>query len=494
MKEMNEHIDGYFKDRLEHFENTPPSAVWDNIADKLGHARKRKLVLFMSRIAAGIIVVVSIGIGYYFMTKNSSHKLAESAEEAAVQTETGTRAATEALAETAAPSETAAPAESEALAETAAPSETAAPAESKAPSESVTEHITVSADIATEQSLAETTAPQKEEASPSAVEDEKIAERFESITVDRIDNKIEESINTPGITIGKPAEEPAAYADYIARDIIYEEEKQHENRWMVGGQLAPLYSYRNLSSDYLDSYVKDQMNSKETGLITYAAGINVAVSPGRRLSLQSGLYYSKYGQQTDAVNVFTSTAKSQEYSRWDNNPEGTGEETTNILISQSIGTVSSNDDLLKFNSSINSAQDNSEELRYFNVPATPVEDNPTATQYFEYLEIPLVVKYKLIDRKIDFNILSGISTHFLIGNDLYLDYDDNNSRFSENVTVNTVNYSGSVGIGIEYPIMSKLLLNLEPKFRYYINPLVKNPSYNIHPYSLGIFTGISYVF
>jgi hypothetical protein len=476
MKEMNEHIDGYFKDRLEHFENTPPSAVWNNIADKLGHARKRKLVIFMSRIAAGIIVVVSIGIGYYFMTKDSSNKLAGSAEEAAVQTETGVSAETETRAAT------------EVLAETSAASETAAP------SETVTEHITGSADIAMEKSLAETTAPQKEQAAPAAVEDEIIAERFESITVDRIDNKIEESINTPGITTRKQVEEQAAYNDYIARDIIYEEEKQHKNRWTVGGQLAPLYSYRNVSSDYLDSYVKDQMNSKETGLVTYAAGINVAVSPGRRLSVQSGLYYSKYGQQTDAVNVFTSTAESQTYSRWDNNPEGTGEETTNILISQSIGTVSSNDDLLKFNSSINSDQQNSEELRYFNVPATPVEDNPTATQYFEYLEIPLVIKYKLIDRKIDFNILSGISTHFLIGNDLYLDYDDNSSRFSENVTVNTVNYSGSVGIGIEYPILSKLLLNLEPKFRYYINPLVKNPSYNIHPYSLGIFTGISYVF
>jgi len=458
MKEMNEHIDGYFKHRLDYFEDTPPPAVWDNIAEKLGHTRKRKLVLFMSRIAAGIIVVVSIGIGYYFLAKDSSHKLAESAEEAA------------------------APAATEAPEITAVPTETAAP------------DITGSADIAMEQSLAETTVPEKEEAAPAAVEDEKIAERLESITFDKIDNKIEESINTPGITARKPVEEPSAYTDYIARDIIHEEEKQHENRWAVGGQLAPLYSYRNVSSDYLDSYVKDQMNSKETGLITYAAGINVAVSPGRRLSIQSGLYYSKYGQQTDAVNVFTSNAESQTYGRWDNNPEETGEETTNILISQSIGTVSNNDDLLKFNSSINSAQENSEELRYFNVPATPVEDNPTATQYFEYLEIPLVIKYKLIDKKIDFNILSGISTHFLIGNNLYIESDDINGKFSENVTVNNVNYSSSVGIGIEYPILSKLLLNVEPKFRYYINPLVKNPSYNIHPYSLGIFTGISYIF
>ncbi len=256
--------------------------------------------------------------------------------------------------------------------------------------------------------------------------------------------------------------------------------------------MAPLYSYRNVSSNYLDSYVKDQINSKESGLITYAAGLNVAVSPGRRLSIQSGIYYSKYGQQTDAVNIFTSTADSREFG-WDNQP-GAGEETTNVLISQSIGTVSSNDDLLKFNKSINASAENSDELRYFNVKNAETEDNASATQYFEYLEIPLVIKYKLIDKKIDFNILSGISTHFLIGNNLYLDYNNMNSKFSENVIVNTINYSSSLGIGIEYPVLSRLLINVEPKFKYYINPLVKNPSYNIHPYSLGIYTGISYIF
>jgi hypothetical protein len=67
-------------------------------------------------------------------------------------------------------------------------------------------------------------------------------------------------------------------------------------------------------------------------------------------------------------------------------------------------------------------------------------------------------------------------------------------RFPESINVNNMNYSGAVGIGLEYPILSKLMLNVEPRFKYYLNPIVKNPTYNIHPYSLGVFTGISYVF
>ena len=35
MKEKEEHIDGYFKDRLENFKDTPGPEVWDNIAKKI---------------------------------------------------------------------------------------------------------------------------------------------------------------------------------------------------------------------------------------------------------------------------------------------------------------------------------------------------------------------------------------------------------------------------------------------------------------------------
>ncbi|NJK84924.1 MAG: hypothetical protein HC906_02045 [Bacteroidales bacterium] len=37
-------------------------------------------------------------------------------------------------------------------------------------------------------------------------------------------------------------------------------------------------------------------------------------------------------------------------------------------------------------------------------------------QYFEYLEIPLNVRYKLIDGKIDFTLIGGVSSNFLVNN------------------------------------------------------------------------------
>jgi len=462
MNAKSENIDRFFKKKLENYEDNPRSVVWANISEKLGHKKKRTLVFFMSRVAAGITLIVALSLGYYFLKRDTSEILTESSEQADEQVKEKALAS---------------PGKKEPLLakKYEATDENKIITDSKKPYESaLIESIT-----------------REQSAETDNYKSRNLLLRKKSIIVNKIDNTYAEDIKIAERFRKKPADENLGYTAYIAEEeISYTDTKSGESKWSIGGQLAPVYSYRNVSSDYLDRYVKDQINSKESGIITYAVGLNVAMSPGKRLSIRSGLYYSKYGQQTDAVNIYTSDIRE---SAWDNTP---GESTTNVLISQSIGTVSTNDDdLLKFNQAINADANNSEELRYFSQQTTTdMEVDATATQYFEYLEIPLIIKYKIIDRKIDFNVLSGISTHFLIGNDIYLDYDNVYDRFPENINVNNMNYSGSLGIGIEYTVLSKLMVNIEPRFKYYLNPIVKNPSYNIHPYSIGIFTGISYVF
>jgi hypothetical protein len=49
-------------------------------------------------------------------------------------------------------------------------------------------------------------------------------------------------------------------------------------------------------------------------------------------------------------------------------------------------------------------------------------------------------------------------------------------------------------MGMEYNISGKLSLNLEPTFRYYLNPFSVTTGTFIHPYSFGIFSGVMYKF
>ncbi len=56
-------------------------------------------------------------------------------------------------------------------------------------------------------------------------------------------------------------------------------------------------------------------------------------------------------------------------------------------------------------------------------------------------------------------------------------------------------FSSSLGMGMEYSITNNLSLNLEPTFRYYLNPFNNVAGLNnLHPYSFGIFSGLSYKF
>jgi hypothetical protein len=57
-----------------------------------------------------------------------------------------------------------------------------------------------------------------------------------------------------------------------------------------------------------------------------------------------------------------------------------------------------------------------------------------------------------------------------------------------------INFSSSFGLGFEYNLSEQISLNLEPTIRYYLTPLGGLVGSSIHPYSFGIFSGLSYKF
>ena len=67
------------------------------------------------------------------------------------------------------------------------------------------------------------------------------------------------------------------------------------------------------------------------------------------------------------------------------------------------------------------------------------------------------------------------------------------SRYNVGKTegLNPILVSSSMGMGIEYSISEKFSLNLEPTFRYYLNPFGDMPGVKIHPSSFGVFSGLS---
>ena len=105
-----------------------------------------------------------------------------------------------------------------------------------------------------------------------------------------------------------------------------------------------------------------------------------------------------------------------------------------------------------------------------------------------------ILRYKLIDRSIDFNVIGGLSYNMLVNNNVYTMIDGGKYSVGETAGLSHFMVSSSLGMGMEYNLSEKFSLNLEPTFRYYLNPFGEMGGMKGRPYSIGIFSGLSYKF
>ncbi|HPM18639.1 MAG TPA: hypothetical protein PK288_06660 [Bacteroidales bacterium] len=108
--------------------------------------------------------------------------------------------------------------------------------------------------------------------------------------------------------------------------------------------------------------------------------------------------------------------------------------------------------------------------------------------------MPLILRYKLIDKDLDFNLIGGFSYNMLINNSVYTYVNGSKYQVGETEGLNPLMVSSSLGMGLEYNLSRKISLNLEPTFRYYLNPFSQTQAVKTHPYSFGLFSGLSYRF
>jgi opacity protein-like surface antigen len=199
----------------------------------------------------------------------------------------------------------------------------------------------------------------------------------------------------------------------------------------------------------------------------------------KRFSVQSGIYYSNIGQELSGISSYSGFGKY-------NDSKSSG-----FSVISASGTIyTDNDDVFLL--------DNNSQTKYSNdfdpVKAELQYIDNSLRQSFNYLELPVVVRYKVVDKTLDFNIIGGVSSNVLVSNTVSAGSTGNKHKIGGTDGLNMLTFSSSLGMGMEYNLSEKLSMNLEPVFRYYINPFGAIPGMNIHPYSFGVFSGISYRF
>ena len=257
--------------------------------------------------------------------------------------------------------------------------------------------------------------------------------------------------------------------------------KEKTNRWSVAAMASPTYYPRFKSGD--DELTK-QIMASEQSQVSYSGGVAFSYMISKKLSIQSGLYYSSVGQEVNGINSFLGFQK-YDYTKGDHNFE----------VLTSSGTIyTSNMDVFLLDRAGERVL-----TRYSNDIFDPVKSNlqylnNSLHQSFSYIEMPVILRYKVVDRTLDVNVIGGLSYNLLVNNSVYTMIDGGRYTVGKTDGLNPMMFSSSIGMGMEYNLSEKISLNFEPTFRYFLNPFSGIPNVKIHPYSIGVFSGLSYKF
>ena len=223
------------------------------------------------------------------------------------------------------------------------------------------------------------------------------------------------------------------------------------------------------------SSIHSQFNSNsKAGELNLSYGIAGAYKINDRLKVRSGVNRVNLGYSTRGLLAYSSP------------------EASNVA---SITNVSNNSNIDNINFNANAASNSyiSTSAITANRNSEIISSKSTLEQQFGFIEVPVELEYKLIDKRLDVNVIGGFSTMFLNENTIYDISQGNRTAIGEANNLNDVSYSANFGIGVNYGISEKLNINLEPMFKYQINTF-DNTSGDFQPYFIGVYTGLSFKF
>lgn len=300
--------------------------------------------------------------------------------------------------------------------------------------------------------------------------------------------EVEKSVESQPITVAttetdsvsetqESTEQKKSLIEYLAEKELEKEEEalaevnQLEDRWSVSPGVMPLYYNTFGKGSPIDSQFAD--NTKK-GDINLGYGVQVSYAVNDKWSVRTGLNKIDLSYVTQGIEFLSA---SSEYglntiSYNSNQILAIGNQGTLGLVNESTLT-----DL------------------YGNViiPRNGAPLPGSIRQNIDYLEIPLEVKYHLLDSRFGVHVIGGLSTLVLNNNEISVFAD---SGFSSVVgkanNLNEFSFSTNIGIGLDYKLTRKILFNIEPMLKYQINAYTGDT--NFKPYYLGVYSGFSYKF
>ncbi len=256
--------------------------------------------------------------------------------------------------------------------------------------------------------------------------------------------------------------------------------KDNISKFMFGASLSPSLSMVNTN----DNEALAELMNNEKSLPTYTAGLAVAYKVNSRFSIQTGINLASMGQLVSGIEVYSGLSRFY-------NSKGS----YNYMVETASGTiVADNTDLRLSDASENRVASYIPEGDIDPAKLKLAHVDNDIRQLFRYLEVPVVARYKVIDRKIDMNVSGGLAYGLLVENVAYSVDGNQTIKVGHTEGINKYTFSGQVGVGMEYNVTKIVSLNIEPVFRYYMTPFSDVSGAVTRPFSFGVYSGFFFKF
>ena len=458
-------IDSKFREKLENYQVTPPQHIWNNVQGQLAANRRRSRLAYLGWISAAAVILLAFMAGWYFNENNNAQKNASISKEI-IQPEK-TKSDINQQEEVAAIKESFdSISNDKSISKPANQFVASRVYTSEIVGESKSTNSEVKAREISSLSLlksADAIVTQKQHP------DMELAKNAKSVSVKTLSSQ-EELLIAENIKSMKAATKP-------------------ENNWKMGMYVAPGYS--SYTANHSDTYSQNMTYSDNNGNTNVSGGFSVQYKTSKRWIVESGVYYAQSGHESDnSVNLFALNKESD-------NMFAPGEvpyfnntvrvENNNLAMNSTAGVI-------RFSSTPRGAELNGEFDASKTADANIMVPDGQFSQVFELMEIPLYIRYRIIDSKVGIELITGLNAGIVVGNNAYINNQYGLQNIGETEDISTLNLSGTLGMGVNYALGKHFSVAIEPRFNYYLNSINTNSSVNFRPYRIGFYTGVSYEF
>lgn len=272
------------------------------------------------------------------------------------------------------------------------------------------------------------------------------------------------------LTSGQALKNNREYQALLSSEPLRDKSK-NKLKIALSGHIAPVYTSGNYSSSAINTRGYNYSENQMSGMMNVRGGLKLSVATGKRLSVQTGIFYSRMGQHTDESNPRAHLAAFSSVNRPGYN-----------YVTTPLGNLKSR----------------TKAVSYRSEEAVALSSNTSrkegVEQVFNALEIPLSVRFRFFDNKVSLSVAGGFSGNIILDNKVYAIYSDKKEHMGSTEDIRQFNISTDLGLGIEYPLSRSIKIMLEPGFKYYLQSLSRNDQIDFKPYMFSLATGIGIEF